>query len=141
MSKARDLSDSAGIWKTYAPTLSTGWSNGTGVYNAAKYCQIGKTVHVVIQFTTGNGTKGTTMDFSLPTASNTGAATIGFARFVVAGATTMGHVASLTSGVCRVYAMGSAGAYVNQAGITSAVPGTWAASGDIIQLTLTYEAA
>ena len=130
-----------GAWQTYAPTLSTGWTNGNGVYNAAKYCQIGKTVHVVIQFTTGNGLKGTTMDFSLPTASSTVGASIGLARFVVAGSTTMGHCATLTSGVCRVYSSGAAAAYVQQATITASVPGTWAASGDIIQLTLTYEAA
>jgi hypothetical protein len=129
-----------GAWQTYAPTLSTGWSNGTGVYNAAKYCQIGKTVHVVIQFTTGNGLKGTTMDISLPTPSSVVGASIGFARFTI-GSTTLGYVASLTSGIGRVYSMGSAGTYVNQASITSSVPAAWGASGDVIQLTLTYEAA
>lgn len=132
-----------GAWKEYDPVLSQGWANGNGVYGQKRYVQIGKTVHVQVAFTTGSTTtKGTTMDFSLPVTGQGGTFT-GTARFTVGGTTTYGLVV-LAGGAatCRMYAMGSAGSYVNQTNITNAIPGAWVgAGGDLITWNLTYEAA
>jgi hypothetical protein len=131
-----------GAWQSYAPTLSIGWANGNGTYTAAKFCQIGKTVHVVVHFVTGTTTtKGTNLQISMPvTASPTGFF-IGNVRFVIAGAVTYGNIVISNAATGIIYGNGAAGAFVNQATVTAAVPGTWAASGDTIQLSITYEAA
>ena len=134
-------------WQTYTPTLSGGttpaWSNGNGTYDA-KYCQIGKTVHVSINFTLGStSTKGNSSPtFTLPSglparALNTAIFPVKFTR----SATYYGFaiIDSSTSSV-RVYVWNAASTYLNADLVTSTVPGTWA-TGDNITFEITYETA
>lgn len=130
-----------GAWQTWAPTLSSGWANGNGVWSDSKYCQIGKTVHFRATFTLGSTTtKGAGLVCSLPvTGSGSGLYNIngtfqqGTTRntgFNIGQSTTQ-----ITMGVSRADTT-----YVQYAAVTSLIPFTWA-TGDIIWFTGTYEAA
>jgi hypothetical protein len=127
-------------WQTYAPTLSGGWANGNGVYNEAKYVQIGKTVHMSVRFTLGTTTtKGTVLSVSLPL---TAAETYGFglARFTAGGVIYNGVAIAFNVNTSTLVPNLSSGTYLRQANVTTTVPGTWV-TGDSFIFTLTYEAA
>lgn len=130
-----------GAWTTWAPTLSGGWTNGTGVWTA-KYVQIGKTVIATGYFVAGNGLKGTGLTISLPvTAANANNINGSAYGSVSLGATIkplMVFIGSTTT--FSLLALGSAAAYVDANQVTASAPLTWA-SGSIISFTITYEAA
>ena len=141
-----DTSTGKGLiaWQTWAPTLSAGWANGNGVWEAY-YCQIGKTVHVDASFTLGSTTtKGTPMTVSLPvTAKRPGTNT----RRVIG--TAIGYLGSgfyplipfqTTTTTFTPYLVTASGTYAQAGSITSTGPATWATS-DSIHFSLTYEAA
>jgi hypothetical protein len=128
-------------WETWAPTLSSGWANGNGTWEA-RYCQIGKTVHIKATFTVGSTTtKGTGMIFSLPV--NAAATTQYGAYNVVASVAGSGFllIALITSATeITVQAINAAGTYATRTGITATIPATWA-TGNVFHLEGTYEAA
>lgn len=141
LGQAIDTSVGTGLlaWQTYAPTLSGGWANGNGVY-IARYVQLGKIVHVYIEFTVGSTTtKGTTLNVSLPvTGSRTNYSVP--VRAICAGANAV-LLARATSGtVMTIEALNSAGTYLTNTGVTSTIPATWATN-DIFVLAFTYQAA
>lgn len=142
-------------WQSWTPT----WATDTGLHlpvwgNASircKYMKMGTTVHfsMWIQFgsTTGFGTGATTADnwrFSLPvTAEDTGA--IGHCSLFVGDGSkaTSGMAVVNTTSVMNLYVGSgpSSGAAPTNAGVVDAItPFTWA-SGDIIAVVGTYEAA
>jgi hypothetical protein len=128
-------------WKTWAPTLSGGWANGNGIY-AAKYVQIGKTVHLNIYFAVGSTTtKGTGMTLSLPvTAASNTANTAGIAWCTVAGSVYVGSARLATATAMVVQQNDAAGTYVRAAATTATIPATWA-TGNNFFINLTYQAA
>jgi hypothetical protein len=133
------LNGTGAEWKTYAPTLSGGWSNGNGVY-IAQYSQIGKTVHVSLQFTLGTlTTKGASMSFSLPVEAKRITPNPFANIFLVAGGTSSIGICSFeaTTSV-RIYSFNVAGTYGSFSNITASVPATWV-TGDYIRFALTYE--
>lgn len=133
-----------GAWQSWAPTLSGGWLNGNGTWEAF-YTQIGKTVHVDAAFTLGSTTtKGTTLTMSLPvTAKRPGtntSRTIGNAiAFLGSGFHALTMLQNATTTV-TLYAINSGSAYAQAASITTAIPATWV-TGDRLHVSLTYEAA
>jgi hypothetical protein len=137
-----DTSTGKGLiaWQTWAPTLSSGWANGNGVWDA-KYCQIGKTVHVRASFSVGTTTtKGTSCIMSLPVTSSAstialavGFATIGGLQYCINSITN-----STTS--LQLVGINTSATYGYFAAFQAAVPATWA-TGNIIYLSFTYEAA
>jgi hypothetical protein len=142
LGNAIDTSVGTGLlaWQTYAPTLSGGWANGNGVYNEAKYVKIGKTVHMAVRFTLGSTTtKGTTLSISLPlTAANTYG--FGMARFTAGGSIYNGVVVAFNAATATLLPNLANATYLQQANVTTTVPGTWV-TGDSFIFTLTYEAA
>lgn len=140
---ATDIDTSVGsgllAWQTYAPTLSGGWANGNGVY-VARYAQLGKTVHVYIQFTVGSTTtKGSGLQVSLPvTGSQTNYSVP--VRAICASSNAVLLARATSSTVMTIEALNSAGTYLTNVGVTSTIPGTWATS-DIFVLAFTYQAA
>jgi hypothetical protein len=136
-----------GAWTTYAPTMSSGgspsWSNGNGVYNYAKYTQIGKTIHFVIQFTFGTTTTkatGNIMSLSLPITASSSTAGHFVGRSVAGGVSAILNGIMVSTTTLSVYAINSAATYATVSGITSTIPGTWV-TGDTFTLSGTYEAA
>jgi hypothetical protein len=128
-------------WKTWAPTLSGGWANGNGIY-AAKYVQIGKTVHLNIYFSVGSTTtKGTGMTLSLPvTAASNTANTAGIAWCTVAGTVYVGSARLATATAMVVQQHDAAATYVRAAATTATIPATWATSDNFV-INFTYQAA
>ena len=140
---AIDTSVGSGLlaWQTWAPTLSSGWANGNGVWSA-KYAQIGKTVHVAGFFTLGTTTtKGSVMTISYPvTAKTTGQQTNGNV-YAILGATTFPLIMlNSSTGNCQIGTSVANATYTTFNVVTSTTPATWA-TGDIIYFGLTYEAA
>jgi len=131
-----------GAWQSWSPVLSDGWSNGNGTW-IASYVQIGKTVHVKAQFTTGNGTEGTILTCTLPVTANhnMSAIAVGVGGASISGVIYPLRVLMQSSTAFRLYAEKSDAAYLTYANITAAIPATWAASGDVIRFSFTYEAA
>jgi hypothetical protein len=126
-----------GAWQTWAPTLSGGWANGNGIWDA-KYVQIGKTVHFTGEFTIGSTTtKGNNLVFSLPVVSKD-SYNFSFHAFCSPNALLIAHRLSVTTGT--VLAVNAAGTYAIRATVTSTVPVTWA-TGQLISINGTYEAA
>jgi hypothetical protein len=132
-------------WQTWAPTLSNTWANGNGVWNA-KYCQIGKTVHVAASFTLGTTTtKGASVaQVSLPVAAATTtrpfistpcpitvAGGSGFLAWVA--------IAGNTS-TASFFTFNASATYLTRNNVISTVPGVWATN-DVIQMAFSYEAA
>lgn len=130
-------------WQTYAPTLSGGFTNGNGTYGAARYCQIGKTMHVAVAFTTGNGSKGNGLTISLPAASVATGYYLGVARLTVGGTVYPAYIVVNNNTTATIYVTGTAGTYGNQVAVngTTNIPNTWAASGDLIHFSFAYEVA
>jgi hypothetical protein len=131
-----------GAWTSWSPVFSSGWTNGTGTWSAF-FTQIGKTVHVKAQFTTGNGLKGSTMDVSLPVTASTGATQYisGVGNYSIGGVIYSARVQMQSSTTARLYAERADGTYVSYVNIAAAIPASWAASGDTIRFSFTYEAA
>jgi hypothetical protein len=126
-------------WQSWAPTLSGGWANGNGVWDAY-YCKIGKTVFVQASFVIGTTTtKGSGLVCSLPLTAKRASFQSFFAMS-----------SSYTAGVLQGYidttstytlvALSAAATYVTRTQITSTVPATWA-TGNSIQVSFTYEVA
>jgi hypothetical protein len=126
-------------WQSWAPTLSGGWANGNGTWEAY-YAQIGKTVFVQASFIIGSTTtKGSGLVCSLPVT----AARARFQSF-------FSMSSSYTAGVLQGYidttstftlvALSASATYVTRAQITSTVPATWG-TGNSIQVAFSYEAA
>jgi hypothetical protein len=141
---ATDIDTSTGkgliAWQTWAPTLSAGWLNGNGTWDA-KYCQIGKTVHIRANFTVGSTTtKGTDMRISLPVTAAVTSQTWNCNSSVAGGTQYSLLIRMETTTALRVLAQNAAGTYTTITQMTAAVPGTWA-TGDIIAFQITYEAA
>jgi hypothetical protein len=139
-----DTSTGKGLiaWQTYAPTLSSGWANGNGVWSVARYCQIGKTVHVQATFTLGTTTtKGTTCIVSLPvTAQGTGSAQIGNGWATITATQWILALYPSTTTAAQLTIILTNGTHANLTGITATTPATWA-TGNVISFALTYEAA
>lgn len=137
-----------GAWQTYAPVISSGgaapvWANGNGVYNYAKFCQIGKTVHFAIRFTFGTTTtKSTTvtMSVSLPVTASSIDPISCQGRATVAGSTFALTAGTPTTTTIQLFVLNSAGTFATLSGALATVPATWV-TGDIFILSGTYEAA
>lgn len=146
LGNAIDTSVGTGLlaWQSWAPTLSGGWANGNGTWEAF-YVKIGKIIHVDAAFTLGSTTtKGTTLTMSLPvTAKRPGtnsSRTIGNAiAFLGSGFHALTMLQNATTTV-TLYAINSGTAYAQAASITTAIPATWG-TGDRLHVSLTYEAA
>jgi hypothetical protein len=137
-----DTSTGKGLvaWQTWAPTLSGGWLNGNGVWDA-KYCQIGKSVLVSASFTLGTTTtKGTGLTCSLPvTAKNAhqyGASVVS----TVAGGSYPLNVLNSSTTTFQLVVPNAAGTYVSNSTLSATVPATWA-TGNSFLFNLMYEAA
>jgi hypothetical protein len=136
---AIDASVGSGLlaWQSWAPTLSGGWANGNGTWNAY-YCQIGKTVHFYGQFTIGSTTtKGTNLLYSLPVTMNQ--------NLPVSFGATSGPNAVLysygnTASTVVIGTINAASTYAIRNTITATVPVTWT-TGNQITINGTYEAA
>jgi hypothetical protein len=128
-------------WKSYAPTLSSGWLNGNGTYDA-KYCKIGKTVHWRVTFTVGSTTtKGSGMVMSLPVTAAATNSAVSAQGFLVTGSTR--YVASVLYNSTSTINIGTSVAsatYTTFNSMTATTPFTWATN-DIVILAGTYEAA
>lgn len=150
LGSAVDTSTGKGLiaWQTYAPVISSGgaapvWANGNGVYNYAKFCQIGKTVHFAIRFTFGTLTTKSatvTMSVSLPVTASSAEPISCQGRAAVAGTTFVFSAAAPTTTTLQLLFLNSAGTYATLAGALATVPATWV-TGDIFTLSGTYEAA
>ena len=143
LGNAIDTSVGEGLlaWETYAPTLSSGWANGNGTWEA-EYCQIGKTVHIRATFTVGSTTtKGTGMVFSLPVNAAT-PNQFGSFNVVSVVAGTAFHLITLVASATEmvVQALRTDTTYAQRTGITATIPATWA-TGNVIHFVGTYEAA
>ncbi len=140
---AIDASVGSGLlaWTTYTPVLGGGWANGNGTW-AAKYAQIGKTVHVAGFFTVGSTTtKGTTMTISLPvTASNSARQTNGATYCVIAGNTYPLIMINSATGNVQIGTSVAVSTYTTFNALTATTPATWATN-DVVYFGLTYEAA
>ena len=138
-----DTSTGKGLiaWQTWAPTLSSGWANGNGVW-VARYCQIGKTVHVQALFTIGTTTtKGTTCIVSLPvTAQSATNIPIGSGHSLISGTGNQIALFPASTTTVQLTALNSAGTYTVITPFTATVPLTWA-TGSTMTFSMTYEAA
>jgi hypothetical protein len=143
LGQAIDTSVGTGLlaWQTWAPTLSSGWLNGNGTYDA-KYCKIGKIVHWRVTFTVGSTTtKGTGMVISLPVTAAATNSPMGAVGFLTTGSTR--YIASVLFNNTTTVSIGTTVAsatYATWNTMTATTPFTWA-TGDIVILAGTYEAA
>lgn len=129
-------------WQSYAPSLSGGWANGNGTWEAA-YVQIGKTVHYRGYFTLGSTTsKGSVIAVSVPVNIKTGSTAypLTVAYLDAGGTRYIGNIKTNSSTTIVIQAINTAGTYASATSVTSAVPGTWA-TGDAFSFNITYEAA
>lgn len=138
---ATDIDTSVGTgllaWQSWSPTLSGGWANGNGVWDA-KYVKLGKTVTFNAQFTIGSTTtKGSNILFSLPVTSKD-SYFLSFDAFCSPNAQLIAFRNATTTG--NIVCINSAGTYATRATITATVPLTWATN-DTITIRGTYEVA
>lgn len=143
---AIDASVGTGLlaWQSWAPTLSSGWLNGNGVWTA-QYAKLGKIIHVRAKFVVGSTTtKGTGLTISLPVTASTNAVnstSLPPALAIVGGSNIQilwGFVGTTTT--FTLFALNTAATYATRATVTATVPATWATS-DEIHFSFTYEAA
>lgn len=133
---------SMGAWTSYTPTVGgTGWAIGNGSITAAKYCQVGKTVHFFadINFSTTSTFGSTAMTISLPVTAST-AARLGIGLASDTSATTKYTIVTdqLNTTSVQLLAVNSAAGALTP--VISTAPFTWA-NGDSIKISGTYEAA
>jgi len=123
-------------WTSYTPT-TTNITIGNGTWSSS-YAMVGKTVHLKVRFTLGSTSAITgAATFSLPVTAtgfgygtanlNTGSNYLGVAA-----------ISGTTNVVTNV--VNAAGTYAVQASTSATVPATWA-TGHVISLSITYEAA
>lgn len=131
-------------WQSWTPT----WTNVSGgTLNYAKYIQIGKTVHFRLKYTlAGAGVSGAGI-FSLPTTLHADYTTISgsfnagvFIYDTSPGNVYYGYLSIESSTTVRIFIINTATTNAAAANISATGPMTWA-SGDIIQVAGTYEAA
>jgi hypothetical protein len=141
-----DTSTGKGLiaWQSFAPTLSGGWLNGNGVWEAY-YCQIGKTVHVDAAFTLGSTTtKGSIMTITLPVTAKRPGTNVRRIIGSMIGFLTSGFYPMLpyqnSATTFTAYNISASGSFAQAATVTAATPITWA-TGDSFHFSLTYEAA
>ena len=136
---------SLGAWTAYTPTLGgTGWAIGNGTA-IARYCVIGKTVHVMCEVTMGSTTTfgSAALRITLPSgygfASNSRFVCSGLARDVSASKyyAVLGEVISTTEVAFYSHVASTTGELT---GVISTAPYTWAST-DYIRFSMTYEAA
>jgi hypothetical protein len=142
LGSAIDTSVGTGLlaWQSWAPTLSGGWLNGNGTWDA-NYAQIGKNVIVNGVFTIGSTTtKGTTLQISLPVTAKDTVGLVGTAYANSGGSTFLLANLIQSTTTLRLYAINSAATYGTIVGITATVPTTWT-TGDVVRLQCVYEAA
>lgn len=128
-------------WTSWTPTLSSGFTNGTGTWNA-KYIQIGKTVIANGYFTAGNGTKNGMCAISLPVTPLVGYNIFGTAGVAVSPVADFlpTYVSSANSTTFIISAINTSATYATITQFTAAIPFTWAV-GSIITFLIIYEAA
>ena len=140
---AIDTSVGSGLlaWQTWAPTLSGGWANGNGVWDA-KYAQIGKIIHWRATFTVGTTTtKGGNMTLSLPVTAAAANSPVSTSGFLTTGSTR--YIASVLTNSTTTVAVGTSVAnatYTTWNAMSATTPFTWA-TGDLVILAGTFEAA
>jgi hypothetical protein len=133
-----------GAWTSWSPTLSGGWANGNGTWEAF-YTQIGKTVHVDAAFTIGSTTtKGSTMTITLPVTAKRPGTNVrriigSMIGFIGSGFYAMFPYQNTTT-TFIAYNISASGSFAQAATVTAATPATWG-TGDSIHFSLTYEAA
>ena len=138
-----DTSTGKGLiaWQTWAPTLSNGWANGNGTWDA-RYCQIGKTVFVKALFIVGSTTtKGNNLDVSIPVTAQTLNVASSITTCTVGGGNTnllFGNLSNTTT--YTLFAINASATYLTRNNITATIPATWATN-DVLRLNFTYEAA
>lgn len=124
-------------WTAYTPTVS-GITIGNGTFSAS-YARVGKNVTLKVRFTLGSTSAITgAATFSLPV--NATGFGYGTANLNCAGSNYQG--VALISGSTNVIAnaVNSAGTYAVQSSTSATIPATWA-TGNVISLTISYEAA
>lgn len=131
-----------GAWKTWTPTwINLTLGNGTV---SARYTQIGKAVHIIMEVTFGSTTTidGTGVVFTLPVTSNDATTEKPTGTLVCKedGASAyFGFPVTRTTTTMRVYVQVASGTYSTEANISATIPFTWGTS-DAIKVTATYEA-
>lgn len=143
---AGGVSGMFGAWQSYTPTL-TNVTTGNGTL-AAGYIQIGKTVHVAIQFIMGSTSAITGgPQFTLPVTARTTYfnttynTPLGIARLSDFGvAAYLAYAIFASSTTAQINCLGAAGTYATDAAVSSTTPFTWGTS-DAFLVNITYEAA
>lgn len=125
-------------WQSWAPTLSGGWTNGTGTWDA-KYCQIGKTILVSGKFTIGNGNTNAGLTCSLPVTARTNVMSGSKVRIVTA-TTYYGFTYLNSTTTFQIYVDRVDATYATAAAVGGGVPAAFSA-GHILDFQFTYEAA
>jgi hypothetical protein len=135
---------SLGAWTSYTPTLAGGtWAIGNGTA-AGLYCRIGKVVHYKIKITFGSTSAydaATAPTLSLPVTAISGSGNYGIDGVYYDSSTAAFYVAAITyanTTTLRCYYTSTTSGQMSL--VTSTQPFTWA-TGDLIQITGTYEAA
>lgn len=141
LGQAIDTSIGTGLlaWQSYTPSFSGGWTVGNGTWDA-RYCKMGKTLHLTATFTVGSTTvRATQFAFTLP-AGITAKAVSGFIGTSSISATpnATGICTLLSSTVVRVFANAASGNYTLATNLTNTVPGTWT-TGDTVACQLVIE--
>lgn len=119
-----------GVWTSWTPS----WSNLTigNAYNYGRYIKIGSFVHATVEFTWGSTTSASSVFIpDIPTGASGSIAFTGNGWAFDASATVWNNITWSPGG----YLIAANGNRVNQT-----VPWTWA-TGDIIRLSISYEAA
>lgn len=125
-----------GAWTSYTPTLTQN-ATLTKTVNYAKYQRIGRTIFVQVKLSiTSAGTAGNTIKVGLPVTAADSDALIGSFTYLDSG--TQFYAGSTTGTTTTAVELMVNGATASSLGVTPAVT---AASGDIVRLALTYEAA
>lgn len=138
---AIDTSIGTGLqaWGTYAPTVSGGFVVGTGTF-ATYFKQIGKIVHYQVTFTLATGFTIGNFVMTLPVTARVASAQVHTA-WCNAGGTSYPLFARMTSATqVNVLLINASGTYAQTGALAASAPGVWA-TGNIISITGTYEAA
>jgi hypothetical protein len=134
------LNGTGAEWKTYAPTLSGGWSNGNGTYSSARYAQIGKIVTVNVSFSIGSTTTiGTNCIVSLPVNTKSAAGQFWFGSGVHTSGMFLIRNTSGSVSTATLQAIDTATAYAGVTNFTTGIPRTWV-TGNFFAFNFTYEA-
>ena len=138
-----------GSWQSWTPAYATAGAltvgNGTVV---ARHVQIGKTVHAEYKLTFGSSTAIGSGSFELPVPMSTTYADNvsyigtgnGYDTSANEGYPFFWRVNSVTDSAIRPIAIDSSSTSAQTTGISSSVPFTWT-TGDVLQMSVTYEAA